>query len=222
MSKDKEAKKAQKAEKKRVKAEKQYDVAYSKLVKKIEKTNAKAEKKAAKKNKPFVPIQVPEKGEPLPTGSKGGKIVKAVILALLLVFFVYFSVMWINFTWPELGIVPTTETTQAEEEEKVPQEVETYSNPHEITTAPTYSASRASALLKQTIHDNWKVIGFKSDASTKTISNSGKTTVNSAECYVFICSGKTFAVATNLSAVYVKDGGKYEPLSFSNTEFLFD
>lgn len=221
MSKDKEAKKAQKAEKKRIKAEKQYDAAYSSLVKKIEKKNAKSEKKANKKNKPFTPIPIPEKGEPLPTGNKGGKVVKAIILALLIVFFIYFIVMWVNFQWPELNIIPTSASDVVDDEKKSAGEVETYSNPHDITTTPTYSSAEAQKLLKQTIHDNWKEIGFKSDVSGEKMSKGSKTTVNSADCYTFTCSGKTFAVATNLSAVYVKDGKEYKPLSFSNTDYLF-
>ena len=46
-------------------------------------------------------------------------------------------------------------------------------------------------------------------------------TVNGADCYVFSCSGKTFAVAVKLSAVYYAHNGEYQPLTFNNTNYLF-
>lgn len=206
--------------KKEIKAEKAGQKSYAKLVKKIDKKNAKLEKKCAKKGKPFVPIPTPAEDEMVARPeNKAGKIILIVLLILLIWFLIYFMVRFAAFVYsPE---VATTETTTAAA--GAAQEYETYSNPHEITTTPDYSIADAKLLLKQTLHDNWKVVGFSSDPSSNSISYNNKVvTVNGADCYVFSCSGKTFAVAVKLSAVYYAHNGEYEPLSFNNTDYLFD
>ena len=59
-------------------------------------------------------------------------------------------------------------------------------------------------------------------SSSSSISYNNKVvTVNGADCYVFSCSGKTFAVAVKLSAVYYAHNGEYQPLTFNNTNYLF-
>lgn len=202
-----------------IKAEKAGQKAYAKLVKKIDKKNAKLEKKCAKKGKPFVPIPTPAADEMVAKPeNKVGKIILIVLLILLIWFLIYFIVRFGAFVYN-----PEAETTETTTGEAVAQEYETYSNPHEITTTPDYSIADAKLLLKQTIHDNWKEIGYSSDPSSTSISYNNKVvTVNGADCYVFSCSGKTFAVAVKLSAVYYAHNGEYEPLSFNNTNYLFD
>jgi hypothetical protein len=39
---------------------------------------------------------------------------------------------------------------------------------------------------------------------------------------MFTCSGKQYAVAVKLSAVYYVNNGEYVPLSFANTDILFE
>ena len=142
-----------------------------------------------------------------------------IILLLLIWFLVYFIIMYINTAYT----APVVEETTVAEESKAPAVYDLYSNPHEITTTPDYSVDEAKRLLKQTIHDNWKQIGYSSDVSSSAISfNNSVKTVNGADCYMFTCSGKQYAVAVKLSAVYVVNNGEYTPLSFANTEILFD
>ena len=209
--------------KKEIKAAKAITKAYGKYVKKLEKKNSKAEKKCAKKGKPFVPVQIPTEEEfaNSSTGSqnKAGKIILMIILLLLIWFLIYFIIMYINTAY----VSPVVEETTVAEESKAPAVYDLYSNPHEITTTPDYSVDEAKRLLKQTIHDNWKQIGYSSDVSSSAISfNNSVKTVNGADCYMFTCSGKQYAVAVKLSAVYVVNNGEYTPLSFANTEILFD
>lgn len=209
--------------KKEIKAAKATTKAYGKYVKKLEKKNSKAEKKCAKKGKPFVPVQIPTEEEfaNSSTGNqnKAGKIILMIILLLLIWFLVYFIIMYINTAYT----APVVEETTVAEESKAPAVYDLYSNPHEITTTPDYSVDEAKRLLKQTIHDNWKQIGYSSDVSSSAISfNNSVKTVNGADCYMFTCSGKQYAVAVKLSAVYVVNNGEYTPLSFANTEILFD
>ena len=209
--------------KKEIKAAKATTKAYGKYVKKLEKKNSKAEKKCAKKGKPFVPVQIPTEEEfaNSSTGrqNKAGKIILMIILLLLIWFLIYFIIMYINTAYT----APVVEETTVAEESKAPAVYDLYSNPHEITTTPDYTVDEAKRLLKQTIHDNWKQIGYSSDVSSSAISfNNSVKTVNGADCYMFTCSGKQYAVAVKLSAVYVVNNGEYTPLSFANTEILFD
>ena len=208
--------------KKEIKAAKATTKAYGKYVKKLEKKNSKAEKKCAKKGKPFVPVQIPTEEEfANSSGSqnKAGKIILMIILLLLIWFLIYFIIMYINTAY----VSPVVEETTVAEESKAPAVYDLYSNPHEITTTPDYTVDEAKRLLKQTIHDNWKQIGYSSDVSSSAISfNNSVKTVNGADCYMFTCSGKQYAVAVKLSAVYVVNNGEYTPLSFANTEILFD
>gem|GEM_PF-87007 len=207
--------------KKEIKAAKATTKAYGKYVKKLEKKNSKAEKKCAKKGKPFVPVQIPTEEEfaNSSTGSqnKAGKIILMIILLLLIWFLIYFIIMYINTAY----VSPVVEETTVAEESKAPAVYDLYSNPHEITTTPDYTVDEAKRLLKQTIHDNWKQIGYSSDVSSSAISfNNSVKTVNGADCYMFTCSGKQYAVAVKLSAVYVVNNGEYTPLSFANTEIF--
>lgn len=203
-----------KAELKAIKAN---DKAYDALVKKIEKKNMKLEKKCAKKGTPFVPIEIPAKDEAVAVGNKKAKIAKLIILLLLLWLVIYFIVMWFMYVYPPLA-VEKEETTDSAFTPYEP-----YSNQHEITTTPDYSIADAKLFLKQVIHDNWKTIGYSSDVSSSTISYSNKIIdVNNADCYVFTCSGKTFAVPVKLSACYVYENGKYVPLTFNDTNIIFD
>ena len=177
--------------KKEIKAAKATTKAYGKYVKKLEKKNSKAEKKCAKKGKPFVPVQIPTEEEfaNSSTGSqnKAGKIILMIILLLLIWFLIYFIIMYINTAY----VSPVVEETTVAEESKAPAVYDLYSNPHEITTTPDYSVDEAKRLLKQTIHDNWKQIGYSSDVSSSAISfNNSVKTVNGADCYMFTCSGK--------------------------------
>jgi chemotaxis protein histidine kinase CheA len=210
--------------KKEIKAEKATTKAYGKYVKKLEKKNATAEKKCAKKGKPFVPVQIPTEEEfansSTANQNKAGKIILMIILLLLIWFLIYFIIMYINAEY----VAPVVETTTvAEDDSKAAADYELYSNPHEITTTPDYNVTDAKRLLKQTIHDNYKTIGYTSDVSNSAISfNNSVQTVNGADCYMFTCSGKQFAVAVKLSAVYYVHNGEYTPLSFANTEILFD
>ncbi len=211
--------------KKEIKAEKATTKAYGKYVKKLEKKNAKAEKKCAKKGKPFVPVQIPTEEEFANSSNgnqnKAGKIILMIILLLLIWFLIYFIIMYVNAEY----VAPVVEQTTASEDgsDSTPGDYELYSNPHEITTTPDYDVTDAKRLLKQTIHDNYKTIGYSSDVSNSAISfNNSVQTVNGADCYMFTCSGKQFAVAVKLSAVYYVHNGEYTPLSFANTEILFD
>lgn len=209
--------------KKEIKAVKATAKAYEKYVKKLEKKNDKAEKKCAKKGKPFVPVQIPTEEEfaNSATGNqnKAGKIVLMIILLLLIWFLIYFIIMYVNAAY----VAPGVEDTTAAEESKTTAVYDLYSNPHEITTTPDYNVEDAKRLLKQTIHDNWSAIGYSSDVSNSAISfNNSIKTVNGADCFMFTCSGKQYAVSVKLSAVYYVDNGEYVPLSFANTEILFD
>lgn len=194
------------------------DKAYDTLVKKIEKKNAKMEAKCAKKGKPFVPIAIPEKGDAIAVENKKKQVFKMILMILLIWFMIYFIIMWIGYEAPLKTVDNTTEPDAS-----VNYDYETYSNVHEITTTPDYSIADAKRLLQQVIHDNWKTIGYGSDASATAITYKNDTVkVNNANCYVFSCSGKTFAVSVKLQAVYVQQDGKYVPLTFNDTDILFD
>lgn len=206
-----------------IKAEKAAHVAYAKYIKKIEKKNAKAEKKCAKKGKPFVPIAVPTEEEFVATAAvnnnKVRKIILMIILILLIWFLIYFMIMFIGYNYnPFRHVVePTTEETS-----RVAQEFESYSNPHEITTTPDYSMADAKLYLKQVLSDNWADLGYSSDPSSSAISyNNRIETINGSDCYMFSCGGKIFAVSVKLSAAYYCHDGKYTPLTFNNTNYLF-
>ena len=220
MSKEKKlAKKEKKAAKKAAKAEKSQAAAYAKLVKKIDKKNAKAEKKANKKGKPFVPIPVPTQEEAF-AATKGGKVKKIILLIILILliwYLIYFLVMWFQYTAPVISGQEEETTASAEIGE-----YDRYSNPHEITTTPDYSVSEAKALLKQVLHDNWKDLGYGSDPSSGSINYSSRiTNINNSDCYIFTAGSKTYAVAVKLSSVYVYQGGKYIPITFKNTNYIF-
>ena len=222
LSKEKKlAKKEAKAAKKASKLEKSQAAAYAKLVKKIDKKNAKAEKKANKKGKPFVPTPIPSQEEAFAaqSGGKVGKIILMIILCLLIVYLTYFLVMWFRF---EAKPYIDNSTTISEDESKAPVEYDRYSNPHKITTTPDYSVSEAKVLLKQVLHDNWNKLGYSSDPSSGSINyTSNIVNVNNSDCYVFTAGSKTYAVSTKLSAVYVNQDGKYEPLTFHEDDILF-
>lgn len=209
------------ATKKELKAAKAIDKAYAKYVKKLEKKNAKNEKKCAKKGKPFVPVAIPDKDEfANSTGSenKAGKIILMILLILLIWILIYFMIMYINYEY-----VPHQEETTASEAAGAPQDFALYENPHEVTTTPDYDIATAKRLLQQTLRDNWSNIGYSSDPSNDSISfNNRVETVYGADCYMFTCGGKTFAVAVKLSAVYYAHNGEYTPLSFNQTDILFD
>lgn len=207
--------------KREIKLEKATDKAYASYVKKIEKKNSKLEAKCAKKGTPFVPLAIPSREEFVVQDKKSKKILGTIILILLIALVVYFLVMWINYI--PLSILEDDTTTTAASDRVY--DYEAYSNVHEITTTPDYSVNDATDYLKQVIHDNYKTIGFSSDVSGSGISYTGRTeTVNNAECYIFTCSGKTFAVSIKLSACYVSNDGSFEdnPLTFNNTNYLFD
>lgn len=202
-----------------IKAAKANDKAYAALVKKIEKKNAKEEAKCAKKGKPFVPIAVPEKGEAIAVENKKKQVFGMILMILLIWFMIYFIYMWINYVAPAKPVEQDTPVSDAAPDYAG---YVTYSNPHEITTTPDYSIADAKRLLQQVIHDNWKVIGYSSDVSATTITYKNDTVkVNNANCYVFSCSGKTFAVSVKLQSVYVEKDGKYIPLTFNNDDILF-
>lgn len=210
------AKKEAKAAKKAAKLEKRQAKDYAKLVASINKKNAKAEKKANKKGKPFVPIVIPTQEEAFAAVAKqstGKKVVKLIILILLIWILVYFLVMWFTYVAPVKDVVE-------EPSDSVATVYERYSNPHEITTTKTYTVSEAKALLKQVIHDNWKTIGYSSDVSGAAINSTGNVTVNNTDCYGFTASGKSYAVAMNLSAVYEVTNDGYKSLTFHETEYL--
>lgn len=213
----KAAKKEAKAEKKAVKTEKKQAAAYAKLVKKIDKKNVKLEKKANKKGKPFVPIAVPTQEEAFAAdnGHKVRRIILMIILILLIWYLIYFMVMWFSYVAP----IPEAEP----DEPSVVQEYERYSNPHEITTTPDYSVSEAKTLLKQVLHDNWKRLNYSSDPSGGSINyTSNVINVNNADCYVFTAGSRTYAVSVKLQSVYVEKDGKYIPVTFERTNYLFN
>lgn len=201
-----------------IKAEKSTQKAYDKYVKKVEKKNAKSEQKCAKKGKPFVPVAVPtydEFANSAASENKAGKIVLTVILVLLIWLLVYFMIMFYNFVY-----VPSQEETTTTP--PVPQEYESYSNPHEITTTPDYSIADAKLFLKQVLSDNWSDLGYSSDPSNSAISyNNRMETINGSDCYMFSCGGKTYAVSVKLSAAYYCHNGNYTPLTFNETNYLF-
>lgn len=213
------AKKEQKAAKKAAKAEKKQASQYAKLVKSIDKKNAKAEKKANKKGKPFTPAPIPTQEEAFAgvQGSKSKKVFKLIILILLIWLVVYFLVMWFSYVAP----IKSNEAAEDENGTSSSQEYDRYVNEHEITTTKSYSVSEAKALLKQVIHDNWRTLSYSSDPSSAAINyTSNIVTVNNADCYEFKASGKTYAVAINLSAVYVVENGEYTPITFHGTGLL--
>lgn len=215
------AKKEAKAAKKAAKAEKQHAAAYASLVKKIEKKNVKLEKKANKKGVPFVPIPIPAEDEPIKTGNKAGKIILTIVLVLLLWFLIYFIVMWVKYQVPT--IFPPTTVAEETSEDSAAGDVSHYQNQHLITTTPTYSVEQCRLVLRQTIKDQWCDLGYSSDPSGGTISYLDRhTTVNGADCYVYSCSGVTYAVATNISGIYYQSGSNWNPLTFNNTDLLFD
>lgn len=223
MSKEKKlAKKEQKAAKKAAKLEKSQAKSYAKLVKKIDKKNAKAEKKADKKGKPFEPIPVPTQEEAFAAGDaghKGRRIFLMILLIFLIIYTLYFLIMFIRYEAP-----PFTDnsTTISEDGSKVPVEYDRYTNPHKITTTPDYTVSEAKVLLKQVLHDNWNKLGYSSDPSSGSINyTSNIVNVNNSDCYVFTAGSKTYAVSTKLSAVYVNQNGRYEPLTFHEDDILF-
>lgn len=204
-----------------LKAEKANQKAYAKYVKKVEKKNAKTEKKCAKKGKPFVPVAVPtydEFANSAAAENKAGKVILMIILIILIWLLVYFMIMFGKFVYN-----PFAGDTTAPDESKIAATYESYSNPHEITTTPDYSIADAKRYLKQTLKDNWSDLGYSSDPSSNAISyNNRIVNVNGADCYMFTASGKTFAVAVKLSACYYAHNGEYTPITFNNTDQLFD
>lgn len=211
------AKKEAKATKKAAKEYNKQTKEYNKLVKKIDKKNAKLEKKASKKGKPFTPIATPTFEEAFAgggsTGSKAGKIIKMIILIVLLIFVIYFIVMFVKYQAPG-----NEEETTGE-----PATYERYKNKHVSTTTPDYPVYEAQKLLKQVIHDNWKTIGFSSDVSGGSINyTSNVENINNADCYIFNAGGKKFAVSEKLQSVYVYENGTYKPITFNNTNYLFN
>lgn len=199
-----------------IKLAKANDKAYAAYVKKINKKNAKMEAKCAKKGKPFEPIPVPEKDEVVLQTNKKRKAWRMIIRILLIWLIVYFIIMWLMYS-PAILPTEADDTTAA-----ASYDYEPYSNPHEITTTPDYTIAEAKVFLKQVIHDNWKNIGYSSDVSNDAITYNNKTiVVNNANCYVFSCAGKTYAIPIKLSGCYVLDNGEYKPLTFDNTNYLF-
>lgn len=199
-----------------IKLAKANDKAYAAYVKKINKKNAKMEAKCAKKGKPFEPIPVPEKDEVVLQTNKKRKVWRMIIRTLLIWLIVYFIIMWLMYS-PAILPTKAEDTTAA-----ASYDYEPYSNPHEITTTPDYTIAEAKVFLKQVIHDNWKNIGYSSDVSNDAITYNNKTiVVNNANCYVFSCAGKTYAIPIKLSGCYVLDNGEYKPLTFDNTNYLF-
>ena len=207
--------------KREMKIEKATDKAYASYVKKIEKKNAKMEAKCAKKGKPFVPLSILSREEFVIQDKKAKKVFGMIILLLLLWLIIYFIIMWLKYSPIQLTVSSDEEEETTEASDRV-YDYEAYSNTHEITTTPDYSVSDATKFLRQVIHDNYKVIGFSSDVSSSTITYTGSTqTVNNASCYIFTCSGKTFAVPIKLSGCYVYNNGTYEPLTFNTTDYLW-
>lgn len=199
-----------------IKLAKANDKAYAAYVKKINKKNTKMEAKCAKKSKPFEPIPVPEKDEVVLQTNKKRKVWRMIIRILLIWLIVYFIIMWLMYS-PAILPTEAEDTTAA-----ASYDYEPYSNPHEITTTPDYTIAEAKVFLKQVIHDNWKNIGYSSDVSNDAITYNNKTiVVNNANCYVFSCAGKTYAIPIKLSGCYVLDNGEYKPLTFDNTNYLF-
>lgn len=199
-----------------IKLAKANDKAYAAYVKKINKKNTKMEAKCAKKGKPFEPIPVPEKDEVVLQTNKKRKVWRMIIRILLIWLIVYFIIMWLMYS-PAILPTEAEDTTAA-----ASYDYEPYSNPHEITTTPDYTIAEAKVFLKQVIHDNWKNIGYSSDVSNDAITYNNKTiVVNNANCYVFSCAGKTYAIPIKLSGCYVLDNGEYKALTFDNTNYLF-
>lgn len=215
------AKKEKKAAKKAAKIEKSQAASYAKLVKSIEKKNAKAEKKAAKKGKPFEPIAVPTQEEAFASGSSGSKVKKIIlmiVLILLIWYIIYFLVMFHNYVAPTLSAKAPEDDTSS----STPADYDRYENQHEITTTPSYSVAEAKTMLKQILHDNWKLLNYKSDPSNGSINyTSNIVTINNQDCYLFTAGSKTYAVSVTLSAAYVKTGNTYTPITFQGTEHLF-
>ena len=219
------AKKEAKAAKKAAKAEKNQAAAYDKLVKKIEKKNAKLEKKANKKNKPFVPLEIPTQEEAFAATASGEsnakKIFEMIVLILLIAYLGYFCYMFANFTMPPF-VKAQPETTTVEEGGGTPAEYDRYENIHEVTTSPDYSVADAKAYLKQVLHDNWKTLGYSSDPSGGSINYTNNITkVNNADCFVFTAGNKTYAVSMKLQSCYLLKNGKYTPLTFHQDNYLY-
>lgn len=213
------AKKEKKAAKKAAKLEKNQAASYAKLVKGIDKKNAKLEKKANKKGKPFTPIPVPTQEEAFAadSGGKAKKITLMIVLILLIWLLVYFIVMWFTY------VAPPAKSDTEETGSGTPAVYERYSNEHEITTTPDYTVADAKVVLKQVLHDNWSKLGYSSDPSSGSINyTSNIVNINHTDCYVFTAGSKTYAVSLKLSAVYVNNNGKYEPLTFHETDIIFD
>lgn len=201
--------------KKEIKQEKKSQKAYAAYVKKLEKKNAKTEKKCAKKNKPFVPIAIPTYEEYLNSAAKQGHIVWTIILILLIWFFIYFIVVYTQYEYKQ-------HQEEVVDEPGIAAVYESYSNPHEITTTPDYSIADAKIFLKQTLHDNWKNLGYSSDPSNDAIIyNNRIVNVNGGDCYMFTAGGKTYAVSVKLAACYYAHNGAYDPVGFNNTDILF-
>ena len=204
--------------KKEIKAEKASHKAYDNYVKKLEKKNAKNEKKCAKKGKPFVPAAIPtydEFANSTASENKAGKIILMILLILLIWFLVYFMIMFISYNYIPDAKEETTASTPVEP-------IEPYSNPHEITTTPDYSIADAKLFLQQVLRDNWGDLGYSSDPSSSAISyNNRVENINGADCFMFSCGGKTFAVSVKLSACYYCHNGEYTPLTFNNTDIIF-
>lgn len=215
------AKKEKKAAKKAAKIEKSQAASYAKLVKSIEKKNAKAEKKANKKGKPFEPIAIPTQEEAFASGSSGSKVKKIIlmiVLILLIWYIIYFLVMFHNYVAPNVAPKSAEEDSSQSE----PAVYDRYENQHEITTTPSYSVAEAKAMLKQILHDNWKLLNYNSDPSNGSINyTSNIVTINNQDCYLFTAGSKTYAVSVTLSAAYVKTGNTYTPITFQGTENLF-
>ena len=123
--------------------------------------------------------------------------------------------MWFTY------VAPIKNSEEEGDSSSTVQEYDRYVNEHEITTTKSYSVSEAKALLKQVIHDNWRTLNYSSDPSSAAINyTSNIVTVNNVDCYEFTASGKTYAVAINLSAVYVSENGEYNPLTFHGTALI--
>ena len=125
--------------------------------------------------------------------------------------------MWFQYTAP-----PFTGPGDEDTSESEMADYERYSNPHEITTTPDYTVSEAKALLKQCLHDVWKDLGYSSDPSSGSINYTSKiVNINHSDCYVFTAGSRTYAVSVKLSSVYAYRNGKYVPITFRGTNYLF-
>ncbi len=203
-----------------IKAEKSLQKAYAKYVKKLEKKNAKAEKKCAKKGKPFVPVAIPTYEEFAAAGSDNGSNTKRIILMIILLFLIWFLI-YFAYMYYTYDYVPSHEETTISEDSGEPAVYDPYSNPHEITTTPSYSVADAKLYLRQTLKDNWNKMGLGSDPSNSISYNGTTQVINGSDCYMFTAGGRTYAVSTKLSACYYCHDGQYDPLTFNDTDILF-